>query len=317
MTRYVLFLLSLLFALPLFAANAATSTPSATDLDARRKALNDLLKEQWEYQLQQAPVFASILGDKRYNDKLPDESIAAIKKDYDMSRKFLARFQAIEATGFPEQEALNKELMVQDIQDDLDGEKFEQYLMPVSQMGGIHLQAAQVVSLLSFTTVKDYDDYAKRLNALPTTFDQITDRMRLGMTKNLMPPRFLLEKVAKQARDISAKAPEESPFAQPLSKMPKDISEADQKRIREEFLTAIKDKVLPRYGQFADSVEKEHAPKGRTDVGIWSLPDGEARYARAVRLSTTTDMTPEQIHQLGLSEVTRIEGLMLQIAQKL
>ena len=126
-----------------------------------------MLNEQWEYSLQHEPIFASIIGDKRYNDKLPDESIAAIKKDYEVSRKFLTRFEAIDTTGFPEQEALNKELMVQNLKDDLEGEKFEGYLMPVSQQGGIHIGAPQIVNLLSFVSVKDYDDYITRLKGLP------------------------------------------------------------------------------------------------------------------------------------------------------
>lgn len=189
--------------------------------------------------------------------------------------------------------------------------------MPVNQMSGVHLQMPQVVSLLSFTTIKDYDDYIARLKAMPVLFDQIVDRMRLGMKKGLMPPRFLLDKVAKQARGIAAQEPEKSPFAEPLDRAPNDLSEADQKRIREQVIGLIRDRILPKYSHFADFVEKEYAPKGRTDIGIWSLPDGARRYALAVRLSTTTDMTAEQIHELGLREVFRIETDMLQIGKKL
>ena len=132
-----------------------------------------------------------------------------------------------------------------------------------------------------------------------------------------MPPKFLLEKVTSQTRGIIAEGAEKSPFAQPLAKMPKEFSEADQKRLREEMLAVISNAVVPAYNKFADYVEKEYAPKGRTDVGVWALPDGVARYARQVRLSTTTNMTPEEIHQLGLREVARIEGEMLTVAKKL
>jgi uncharacterized protein (DUF885 family) len=294
----------------------ANASSPGNDLEARRKALNDLLKEQWEYTLQSQPIFASIIGDRRYNDKLSDESIPGIKKDYEMERKFLARFQAIDTTGFPEQEALNKELMVLDLTNDIEGEKFEGYLMPVNQMSGIHIDAPQIASLLPFASVKDYDDYVTRLKGFPLIFDQIMERMRLGMQKGLMPPKFLLEKVATQAHGIADQPAEKSPFALPLEKMPKEIVEADQKRIREAVLAGIRDNVLPVYKKFADFVANEYAPKGRTEVGVWSLPDGDARYARAVRLMTTTDMTPEQIHQLGLREVARIEGEMLTIARK-
>jgi len=294
-----------------------TSRAADSDLESRRKALDALLKEQWEYNLEHDPIFASILGDKRYNDKLGDESIEAYKKDYEQSRQFLKRFEAIDTTGFPEQEVLNKELMVLNLRDDIEGEKFEGYLMPVNQMSGIHLNAAQVVSLLSFETVKDYDDYITRMKGLEVIFSQVTERMRSGMQKGLMPPKFLLEKVTAQARGIATQKPEDSPFAQPLSKMPASFSDADKTRLRTELISAIRDHVLPAYAKFADFNEKEYAPKGRTEVGVWSLPDGQARYARAVRLSTTTEMTPEEIHQLGLREVARIEGEMAVIAQKL
>jgi uncharacterized protein (DUF885 family) len=143
------------------------------------------------------------------------------------------------------------------------------------------------------------------------------DHMRAGMAAGLMPPKFLLEKVAVQAEGIAAQEPEKSPFALPLSKFPKNIPEAEQKRIREAMLAAIHDSVLPAYVKFAAFVKNEYAPKGRTEPGMWSLPDGEARYAWAVKQSTTSSLTPEEIHQLGLREVTRIEGEMLQVARKL
>ena len=297
-SRFVSLLLALLVAAPLFA-----DTKSTASLEERRKALNDLLNEQWEYTLKKEPIFASIIGDKRYNDQVSDESLDAINRDYEMSGKFLARFEAIDTTGFPEQEALNQELMVRGLKDDLDNRKFEFYLMPVNQMGGIHIQAPGIVSLLSFQTVKDYDDYIARLKALPTMFDQTMDRMRLGAEKHLMPPKFLLEKVADQARGIASQKPEESPFVQPLANMPKDFSEPDQKRLREAMIAVVRDQIAPAYNKFADYVEKDYAPKGRTEVGVWALPGGAARYGSLVKLFTTTDMTPEEIHQLGLREV--------------
>jgi len=290
---------------------------AGSDLESRRKALDALIKEQWEYTLKNDPVFASIIGDKRYNDKLGDESIEAYKKDYEQSRQFLKRFEAIDTTGFPEQEVLNKELMVLNLRNDVEGEKFENYLMPVNQMSGIHIQAPQIVSVLSFETVKDYDDYITRMKGLPKLFDQITERMRLGMKKGLIPPEFLLEKVTTQARNIASQKPEDSPFAQPLSKMPAEFSDADKDRLRTEVYGVIRDRIIPAYARFADFTGKEYAPKGRKEVGVWSLPDGSERYTRSVRLSTTTELTPEEIHQLGLREVARIEGEQLKIAQKL
>ncbi|MFL6233212.1 MAG: DUF885 domain-containing protein [Thermoanaerobaculia bacterium] len=301
----------------LLAATAAWAAPAPSDLQARRDALNKLLAEQWEYTLSHAPEFASILGDKRWNDQLSDFSQGAIDADLAKSREFLQRFEAIDTAGFPEQERLNKELMVRGLKEDLEGAKFKGWLMPVSQISGIHLQAPQFPAFLTFTTVKDYDDLITRYKKMPVAFDQTIDHMRAGMAAGLMPPKFLLEKVVTQSEGIAATPPEKSPFAAPLAKLPKEIPEAEQARIREAMLGAIRDSVLSAYVKFTRFVKEEYAPKGRTEPGMWSLPDGEARYAWRVKGSTTTDLTPEQIHQLGLREVARIEGEMMQVAKKL
>jgi uncharacterized protein (DUF885 family) len=300
----------------LLAAPAAWAAP-AGDLEARRDALNKLLAEHWEYGLSRSPEFASILGDKRWNDQLSDFSEAAIQADLAKSREFLKRFQAIDTTGFPEQEALNKELMVRGLTEDLEGAKFRGYLMPVSQISGIHLMAPQFPALLTFTTVKDYDDLIARYRKIPGVFDQTMTHMRKGMAEGLMPPKFLLEKVVTQTEGIAAIPAEQSPFAQPLQKFPDSIPEAERERIRKDMLVAIRDSILPAYVKFGKFVKEEYAPKGRTEPGMWSLPDGAERYARAVRLSTTTRLSPEEIHQIGLREVARIEGEMLDVAKKL
>ncbi len=294
----------------------AADAPKA-DLQARRDALNALLAEQWEYTLSHAPEFASILGDKRWNDQISDFSQAAIDADLAKSREFLRRFEAIDTTGFPEQEVLNQQLMVRGLKEDLEGSKFKGWLMPINQMGGIHLGAAQFPSILTFTTVKDYDDLITRYKKLPKVFDDTIAHMREGMAAGMMPPKFLLEKVATQVEGIAATPPEKSPFAQPLEKFPKEISEADQKRIREDMFAAIRGSVLPAYVKLGKFVKEEYAPKGRTEPGMWSLPDGGERYAWAVKQSTTSNLTPEEIHQIGLREVARIEGQMLEIAKKL
>ncbi len=189
--------------------------------------------------------------------------------------------------------------------------------MPVNQISGIHLEVPQFPALLTFTTAKDYTDLTTRYKLLPRAFDQTIEHMRTGMAAGLMPPKFLLEKVVTQSEGIAAMAPEKSPFAAPLDKFPKEIPEAEQKRLREQMLAAIQDSILPAYARFAKFVKEEYAPRGRTEPGMWSLPDGEARYAWRVKQSTTSDLTPEEIHQLGLREVARIEGEMLVIARKL
>ena len=287
------------------------------DVEARRKALNDLLAEQWEYRLRTNPQFATIVGDKRYNDRLDDFSQKAIDEDLEQTRLFFARFQAIDSTGFPEQEVLNKTLMVRQLQRELDEAKFKPWEMPVNQFSGIHIQLPQFVTLLPFTNVKDYEDYISRLKQVPRVFDENIVQMQKGMSDGLMPPRFLLEKVVKQAQAIADMPPEKTPFAQPLNKFPSSIGVDEQKRLRDAVLEQIRVAVLPSYSKFIQFVKEDYAPKGRIEAGEWSLPDGPARYELAVKRVTTTSMSAEEIHELGLKQVAEIEAQMLAIAQKL
>ncbi|HMD15564.1 MAG TPA: DUF885 family protein [Terriglobales bacterium] len=311
--RFLICLLTAVILLPAI----VTAANQPADLEARRKALNDLLHEQWEYTMRTNPIYASILGDKRYNDKLDDFSQKAIDDNLEQTRHFFDRFEAIDTTGFPEQEVLNKQLMVRDLAMTLEGARFKTWQMPVSQFGGIHIDAPQLVSILSFENVKDYEDYITRLKLLPVLFDQTTEQMRKGMAAGLMPPKILLEKVVTQANGIATTPADQSPFTHPFEKFPDAIPEADRKRLREAGLAAVKDSVLPAYVKFTAFVRDEYAPKGRTEPGAWSLPDGSAWYAFRVKESTTTTLSPEEIHQLGLQQVKDIEARMLAVVNQL
>jgi len=310
------FLICLLAVALLIPATVAAANPSA-ELEARRKALSDLLHEQWEYTMRTSPIYASILGDKRYNDKLDDFSQQAIDDNLEQTRLFRSRFDAIDTTGFPEQEALNKDLMVRDLKMGLEGARFKPWEMPVNQSSGIHIDAPQLVSILSFETVKDYEDYITRLRLLPRLFDQTIEQMRKGLAEGRMPPKILLEKVVTQANGIATTAPAQSPFIHPFDKFPDAVSEADRKRLREAGLAVVRDSVTPAYVKFTAFVRDEYAPKGRAEPGAWALPDGAAWYAFRVKESTTTNLSPEEIHQLGLEQVKEIEGRMLALVNQL
>ena len=307
--RPLALLLCLIFAVSMFAANP--------DVEANRQQLNQLIAQYWEYNLKQNPVFASIIGDKRYNDQLERTSEKAILEDQQAKKDFLKQFEAISPAGLTQQEALNRALEIRSLSEDIHDTDLKGWQMPVNQMDGIHLWAPQWVTILSFQTVKDYDDYVARLKQLPRLFDEATDNMRKGMANGLMPPKFLLEKVAQQAGDIAAETPEQTPFAKPFKEFPSGFTEADKTRLKTAGLAAIKDDVLPAYSRFAKFVKDEYAPKGRTEVGVWSLPNGGAIYAFSVKRSTTTDKTPEEIHQIGLQQVAEIEQQQLQIAKGL
>lgn len=287
------------------------------DIDTRRKQLNNLVSEYWEYSLKQSPIFASFIGDKRYNDQLDSQSEESIKRDAAMKQAYLAKFQAISPAGFPQQEKLNRELEMRGIQRDLGFFDLNLWQIPVSQVDGIHIDLPQLVSVLAFESVKDYTDYISRLHQIPRLFDETISDMRLGMANGMMPPKFLLEKVVEQSNGIASAAPDKSPFAEPFQKFPEAFSDADKTRLKAEGIAAIQNEVNPAYAKFTAFVKSDYVPRGRSEVGIWSLPNGDAIYKFMVRQSTTTDVEPEKIHQIGLQQVAEIEEQMQAVAKKL
>jgi uncharacterized protein (DUF885 family) len=184
-------------------------------------------------------------------------------------------------------------------------------------MGGIHTTYPQLVAQLSFTTVKDYDDWIARLHAIPKAFDQVTANMSIGIDDGRVPPKYLLEKALERVKSMAGQKPEDSPLALPLKSFPAAIKPAEQERIKAEMLGVIGKEVLPAYLRFARFLEASYVPAGREQPGINSLPDGAKFYAFLIRRTTTTNLTAEQIHQIGLDQVKRDEAEMLAIAQKL
>jgi len=288
-----------------------------TDLDTRRAQVSALINEVWEYQLRTSPELATHVGDDRYNDKLSDFSPEAIAADLEYSKKTLGHFEAIDTAGFPEQEKLNYTLMVRSLREQIESAKFKDWEMPETQFGGPHLWYAGMVSDIPFRSTKDYENYLSRLHRMPRVFDQVVANMRLGLRDRLMPPKYLLEKVAVQAQSIADDALDKNPFTQPVLKFPADVPEPDQQRLRQTIESAVKNEVSPAYARFAVFVRTEYAPKGRSDLGVWALADGDARYRFAVRRMTTTNLTPDQIHEMGLKQVAEIEAEMLKIARQL
>lgn len=299
------------------AAMPQSPAAPAADLESRRKALDSLFAQIWEDRLSHAPEFASTIGDKRWNDQLTDYSVEAYNAQLARGREYLLKLAAIDTAGMSDQEALSKDLMVRQLIEDQEQSQFKPWEMPVNQFNGLHLSLPQLVPQLSFANEKDYDDYIARLNKVPAAFRQITDNMMTGMDDHRVPPKYLLEKVLVQVNALLAQKPEDSPFARPLKKFPAAISAADQARLHEAVIAAITKQVYPSYQRFAKFLQAQYIPAGRTDPGVWALPDGDRYYAFRVKQSTTTDLTPAQIHQIGVDEVARDEADMLAIAKKL
>lgn len=306
--------LLVLFASALF---PAFSQAGPADLASRQKALNDLFAQIWEDNLSHSPEFASTIGDKRWNDQLTDYSVATYNTELARGREYLDKLAQIDTSGMTDQEALSKDLMVRQLIEQQEESQFKPWEMPVNQFNGLQLDLPELVPRLSFSTAKDYDDYIARLGKIPTAFQQITDNMMTGMDDHRVPPKYLLEKVLTQVNTLLAQKPEDSPFALPLKRFPPSLAAADQKRIHDAVIAAITKQVFPAYQRFGKFLSSQYIPAGRSDPGIWSLPDGDAYYAFLVKQSTTTDLTPGQIHQIGLDEVAKDEADMLAIAKKL
>ncbi|MDI3263056.1 MAG: DUF885 family protein [Fulvimonas sp.] len=294
---------------------AASTTPDTADVATRVKALNALLAEQWQHTLENAPEFATILGDLRYNARWSDASPAHAEAEYASNQAFLRRFEAIDTTGFGEEDRLDQQLMVRQLKDALTAHELKLDEMPLDQMNGAHLALAGFVSSIPFDNTAEYEDYLKRLQAVPTLFDQVIATARRGLADRMMPPRYLLEKVIVQIDSIARPAGMDSVFAEPLKHFPASVSAADQQRLHDAILAAIDGQVRPAYRKLGAFVKHDYAPHGRSQPGVWSLPNGEAIYRFDIHQMTTTEESPERIHEIGLAEVKRIEGEMTAIAK--
>jgi uncharacterized protein (DUF885 family) len=299
------------------ALHLSPATDDRASVESRRQQLRSLFDEEWEYELRTQPEFATALGDKRYNDQLSDSSSAFYQSDVEQKRKFLARFEAIDPAGMDAQETLSRTLMIRDLHQQIEGAQFRSWEMPVNQMGGPHLELPELVSNSPFNTVADFDNYLARLRQVPRVFDQTIANMRQGLKDGLMPPKYLLEKAAAETDDLAGKSGDASPFAKPVKEFPPAIPAADQKRMRDAVLAAINEQIVPAYQRFAAFLHNEYVPKGRAEPGVWALPDGAARYRFSARRMTTTDLTPSEIHEIGLKQIAETEAEMLVLAHQL
>ena len=323
MRRFPIFALSAAALLLLAVAPAihaqklsVVSAPPAT-VEENRKALNSLFAEYWQANMERNPEFASELGDTRYNDRVTDYSVKAENAWLEREANFLMQLAAIDTAGLTDQEKISRDLLLREFTDDQEAAQFKEWEMPLNQLGGIYTTYPQLAGELSFTTVKDYDDWIARLHAISKAFEQFSTNMSIGMEDHRVPPRYLLEKALEQVKELAAQKPDESPLAAPLKKFPAAITPAEQERIKTETLDAISKEVLPAYTRFARFLEVSYIPAGRTDPGVWALSDGAKYYAFCIRHTTTTNLAAEQIHQIGLDEIKRNEAEMLTIAQKL
>ncbi len=274
------------------------------------RQLHALFREDWEHDLVTNPFWATTLGDDRYNDRIPNRSLEAITKQWQYARDLHQRLLKINRGKLSQNDQLNYDLFRLQLENALEGEAYHDEYMPVNQMGGIQIFLPTLPTLTKFRHTKDFEDYLTRLQGIPRLIEQTLILMRKGMAEGQTPPRVCLRSVPDQIKAQVETPVEDSPFYGPFRRFPGTVAEADQQRLAEAGRGIISGQVIPAFKAFLDFFTNEYLPGTREEVGAWALPDGPDYYAYRVRTITTTNMTSEEIHQLGLSEVKRIRAEM-------
>jgi len=275
-----------------------------------------LLDEAWEWRLAQYPTMASSLGDRRYNDQWTDNSLAAIERRHKETREFLNRTYAIDRAALSAEDQLNHELFRRELQNSVDLAAFNGHLIPFSQRGGVQ-NLENTTSSLRFSTVKDYDDWLARMGKVDDVIEQTIERAEKGRKSGYMSPKILMQRIPDQLAAQLVDDAEASPFFRIFEELPDTIPSDDQTRLKATARNTIDETVLPAYRKLARYFSETYLPASRESIGLSALPNGEEWYELKARSFTTTRMTPDEIHRLGLSEVKRLRDDMQAIIDSL
>jgi uncharacterized protein (DUF885 family) len=303
------------------AAVAQTVTaPAAAPPTAASQALAKIFDDYFEASLVLNPLRATSIGDNRYNDRFEvDIGPEWRARSEKLAHESLAAVTAIDRAQLSERDQLSYDIFKSARTHEIEGLQYPDYLLPFDQFESTpndFVQLGSGDSLQPFKTVKDYDDFLKRIDGFVAWSGQAVVNMREGVGKGYTQPRVLMERVLPQLESQVVADPEQSLFWQPIRNMPATFSAADRERITTAYRTMIAAKIVPTYRRLHEFVRDEYLPKCRTTVGLDALPNGGAWYAYNVRNITTTDYTPEEIHEIGLKEVARIQGEMDHVMQQ-
>jgi len=291
----------------LLLANSAFAQDTAST-----RALHDLFDREWEYDLQQDPTRASRLGDRRWNDRWGDVSLTAIKSRHDHDLEVLRQLATIDRGRLSTADQLNYDLFRKGYESSVEEYQYRWYLIPLNQRGGIQTEN-ELADSLRFETVKDYEDWVARLKAFPVYMEQTIALMHEGIAAHMVLPKVIMQRIPAQIdKQIVAHA-DESLFYKPFKRFPASVPVADQERLMKDALAAIRSNIIPSYERFKKFFVEEYLPASYDEVGAWQAPQGEAMYAFFVRKYTTTNITPREVHEKGLSEVKRIRAEMLEV----
>jgi uncharacterized protein (DUF885 family) len=269
------------------------------------KALHDLFAAEWDYQMQQSPEWASELGDRRWNDRWSEDTLERFARRNQHNQEVLAELQKIDRAALSPEDQLSYDLFKKRCQDSIEGYKFHGFLLRLNQRGGIQT-TDELADSLRFQTLKDYEDWLTRIRTFPVLMDQNIALMREGIKERIVHPKVIMQRIPAQIDKQIVSDPTQSGFYKPYLHFSNEISAADRERLQREARQAVEQQIVPAFKKFKEFFVSEYLPACFDQVGIWQTPNGLEHYAYLARTFTTTNATPEEIHQIGLREVARI-----------
>jgi uncharacterized protein (DUF885 family) len=272
--------------------------------------LHNLFDEAWEFTMQEFPTFATAVGDHRFDDRLTSATIEDEARRAAYWRDVLARLETIDRSEMGDDDRINHVVFEREIRDRLASFEFEEYLIPITNDSGFHSGYPFLADLAPLRTTRDFENYIARLNAVPLAIDQHINLMRQGLITGHVQPQVILQDYETTIEPHVVDDVSESVFWRSFSNFPHSVPEAERERLRRAGAEAIEDGVVPAYRRFLEFLVDEYRPNARTSIGASELPNGRARYAWLVRHHTTLDLSPEEVHRVGLDEVARIRAEM-------
>ena len=300
----------------LLAAVMAVGSMQAAEASRASAELHLLLDEDWEARLRENPLLATSTGDLRYDDRLPSVAPADLEKAAARQRAVLARLQTIPRASLGTQDRISYDMLARELRDDIADHEFAQWRLPINADSGFHTAFASLPRNTTLTSTRDYESYIARLRAFPAYVGQQIANMREGLRTGFTLPRVVLDGYDVTIRTHVVDDPEQSVFYAPLRALPSGVPESERARLTAAGRAAVLEGAVAGYRDFLDFMTREYLPKTRTTTAAADLPRGREYYAYRVRHFTTLDVTPEEVHQIGLREVARIHAEMLDVIRQ-
>ena len=278
--------------------------------------LKELFKQYTEDRYRELPEIATLRGRNEYNDRWTDWSRAGIDRRAGKRQEYLRQLRPFLNASLSDQDKLSVQLLQYFLEREIETEPLDLYLLRVGQLVGVHNNVFRTIDAMPQNTVRDYENIIKRLQAVPVYVDQNIAILNESIARGLLQPSLVVDRVLAQLRNQAAQKPDDAELLSAFRRWPSSIPENERQRLSAQASKTYNEAFVPAWQKFVDFFEKTYAPKARPAIALSSLDGGPKYYAAQVRSLTTTTLTPQQIHELGKSEVQRIEGEMLAIARE-